>query len=101
VNIVSMAAKLSVPGTAAYSPYKAALLSLTKLCSVELASSGVRFNAIGPGGVETEGTASVSADPEREARFNALIPLGRRARPEDIADVVPFLIGDDARYITG
>jgi NAD(P)-dependent dehydrogenase (short-subunit alcohol dehydrogenase family) len=101
VNIASMAAKLPVPGTAAYSPSKAAVLSLTKLCAVELASSGVRFNAIGPGGVETEGTASVSADPEREARFNRLIPLGRRAQPEDIADVVPFLVGDDARYITG
>lgn len=101
VNIASMAAKLPVPGTAAYAPSKAALLSLTKLCAVELASSGVRFNAIGPGGVETEGTASVSADPRREARFNELVPLGRRAKPEDIADVVPFLVGDDARYITG
>jgi NAD(P)-dependent dehydrogenase (short-subunit alcohol dehydrogenase family) len=101
VNIVSMAAKLPVPGTAAYSPSKAALLSLTKLCAVELASTGVRFNAIGPGGVATEGTASVSADPAREARFNELVPAGRRAHPEDIADVVPFLIGNDARYITG
>lgn len=101
VNIASMAAKLPVPGTAAYSPSKAAVLSLTKLCAVELASAGVRFNAIGPGGVETEGTASVSADAAREERFNQLVPLGRRARPEDIADVVPFLVGDDARYVTG
>lgn len=101
VNIASMAAKVPVPGTAAYSPSKAALVALTKLCAVELAASGVRFNAIGPGGVETEGTADVSADPEREARFNAVVPLGRRARPEDIADVVPFLVGDDARYVTG
>ncbi|KOS58188.1 SDR family NAD(P)-dependent oxidoreductase [Rhodococcus rhodochrous] len=101
VNIASTAAKAPVPGTAAYSPSKAALISLTKLCAVELASTGVRFNAIGPGGVQTEGTASVSADPEREARFNALLPVGRRALPDDIADVVPFLVGPDARYVTG
>jgi NAD(P)-dependent dehydrogenase (short-subunit alcohol dehydrogenase family) len=101
VNIASTAAKAPVPGTAAYSPSKAALISLTKLCAIELASTGVRFNAIGPGGVQTEGTASVSADPKREARFNELVPLGRRALPEDIADVVPFLVGSDARYVTG
>lgn len=101
VNIASMAAKLPTPGTGAYSPSKAAVVALTKLCAVELADRHVRFNAIAPGGVATEGTASVSAEPEREARFNSLIPLGRRANPEDIADVVPFLIGEDSRYITG
>lgn len=100
VNIVSMASKLPVPGTAAYSPSKSALLSLTKLCAVELSSTGVRFNAIGPGGVATEGTAH-RADEHRDTRFNELVPLGRRADPEDIADVVPFLIGHDSRYVTG
>jgi NAD(P)-dependent dehydrogenase (short-subunit alcohol dehydrogenase family) len=101
VNIASMAAKVPTPGTAAYSPSKAALVSLTKLCAVEFADSGVRFNAVAPGGVATEGTAGVSADPAREARFNALVPLGRRATPEDIADVVAFFASTDARYVTG
>jgi 3-oxoacyl-[acyl-carrier protein] reductase len=101
VNIASMAARLAVPGTAAYSPSKAALVSLTTLCAVELADRGIRFNAVGPGGVRTEGTAGVSADEAREARFNAVVPAGRRAEPEDIADVVPFLLGHDARYING
>ncbi|MFI7195184.1 SDR family NAD(P)-dependent oxidoreductase [Nocardia nova] len=101
VNIASIAAKAVTPGTAAYSPSKAAVVSLTKLCAVELADRGIRVNAIAPGGVATEGTAGVSADEEREARFNALVPLGRRARPEDIADAVPFFLSDDARYITG
>jgi len=101
VNIASMAAKVPMPGTGAYSPSKAALVSLTKLCAVEFAHTGVRFNAVAPGGVRTEGTAQVSADPEREARFNALVPLGRRALPEDIADVVSFFASADARYVTG
>lgn len=101
VNIASMAAKLPVAGTAAYSPSKAALVSLTKLCAVEFAGTGVRFNAVAPGGVATEGTAKVSADPDREARFNALVPLGHRASPEEIADVVAFFASKDARYVTG
>lgn len=101
VNIASIAAKVVTPGTAAYSPSKAAVVSLTKLAAVELADRGIRVNAIAPGGVATEGTATVSADPEREARFNSLIPLGRRATPRDIADAVPFFVNSDSRYVTG
>lgn len=101
VNIASMAAKVPTPGTGAYSPSKAALVSLTKLCAVEFAHTGVRFNAVAPGGVRTEGTARVSADEQREARFNELVPLGRRALPEDIADVVSFFVSHGARYVTG
>jgi 3-oxoacyl-[acyl-carrier protein] reductase len=101
VNIASIAAKVVTPGTAAYSPSKAAVVSLTKLCAVELAQLGIRVNAVAPGGVLTEGTANVSADDDREARFNAVVPLGRRARPEDIADAVPFFLGTDSRYVTG
>jgi 3-oxoacyl-[acyl-carrier protein] reductase len=58
-------------------------------------------NAIAPGGVRTEGTAAVSVDPDREARFNALVPAGRRAGPDDIADAVPFFLNSDSRYVTG
>lgn len=101
VNIASIAAKTPTPGTGMYPPSKAALLSLTKMCAVEFGHTGVRFNAVAPGAVRTEGTAAVSADPVREARFNALVPLGRRGRPEDIADVVAFLASEAARYVTG
>jgi NAD(P)-dependent dehydrogenase (short-subunit alcohol dehydrogenase family) len=100
VNIASIAAAIPVPGTAAYSPSKAALVSLTKLCAIELASTGVRFNAIGPGGVATEGTSG-RGSPETEERFNALLPAGRRATPEDIANAIPFLVGPDSSYVTG
>jgi 3-oxoacyl-[acyl-carrier protein] reductase len=101
VNVASMAARVVTPGTGAYSPSKAALVSLTKLMAVELASTGIRFNAVAPGAVVTEGTAGVTADPLREERFNALVPLHRRGQPDDIADVVAFFAGDAARYVTG
>jgi 3-oxoacyl-[acyl-carrier protein] reductase len=101
VNIASAAAHAATPGLGVYSPSKAALVSLTKLCAMELAGTGVRFNAVCPGGVMTEGTASYAADPEREARFNAVMPLGRRAYPEEIADAVAFFASADSRYITG
>ncbi|WP_089303317.1 SDR family NAD(P)-dependent oxidoreductase [Haloechinothrix alba] len=101
VNVASMASKVAMPGAGAYSPSKAALVSLTKLCAVEFSHSGVRFNAVAPGGVLTEGTAQYTADPDRESRFNAVLPLGRRGSPEDIADVVSFFASPDSRYITG
>ncbi|MFF2027931.1 SDR family NAD(P)-dependent oxidoreductase, partial [Streptomyces sp. NPDC058171] len=58
VNIASIAAKVVTPGTAAYSPSKAAVVSLTKLLAVELADRNIRVNAVAPGGVATEATAS-------------------------------------------
>lgn len=101
VNIASMAAKVPTPGTGAYSPSKAALVSLTKLCAVEFGGTGVRFNAVAPGGVATEGASRPGADPAREQRFNSLLPLGHRASPEEIADVVAFFASADSRYVTG
>lgn len=101
VNIASMAAKVPTPGTGAYSPSKAALVSLTKLCAVEFAGTGVRFNAVAPGGVATEGAARATADPAREERFNSLVPLSHRASPEEIADTVAFFASADSRYVTG
>jgi glucose 1-dehydrogenase len=84
-----------------YGPSKAALIMLVKVLAQELGPHGIRANTISPGMVRTGMTAAVYADERLAAERAALVPLGRVATPEDIADVVAFLLGPDARYITG
>src|SRR2546427_138184 len=62
---------------------------------------GLRVNALSPGMVRTGMTAKVYADPRIAAERDALVPLGRVATPEDMADVIAFLLGPDARYVNG
>ena len=67
--------------------------------SNELAGRGVRVNAVAPGYIETEMTDRSRTGSRQEVE--ARIPLGRFAHPEEIADVIAFLLSDDARYVTG
>lgn len=100
VNVASMSAFLPVPGTGVYSMAKAAVASYTELAALEYAPRGIRVNAVAPGRISTEMTADRQGDPAREARTNALIPLGRSGRPEDVAEVVLALATGSA-YVTG
>ncbi|HWH28285.1 MAG TPA: SDR family NAD(P)-dependent oxidoreductase [Mycobacteriales bacterium] len=101
VNIASMSARTSVPGTGVYSASKAAVVALTETAALELGPRGIRVNAVGPGRIKTEMTESRHADPAREERTAALIPVRRSGLPSDVADVVSFLASRDARYVTG
>ena len=74
---------------------------LVQVLAQELGPDGIRVNAVSPGMVRTGMTARVYADPDVHAARDALVPIGRVATPEDIADVVAFLLGPDARYVTG
>ena len=85
----------------AYGPSKAALIMLVKVLAQEMGPDGIRVNAVSPGMVRTGMTASVYADDSLAAERAALVPLGRVATPEDIADVIAFVLGPDARYVTG
>lgn len=101
VNIVSIAAKHANPAVGSYGPSKAGLLSLTEQVALEWGPRGVRCNAVGPGLVPTPGTGNVYDDPEvREIRA-AAVPSRRLAEPADIANVVAFLVSDDAAYVNG
>jgi NAD(P)-dependent dehydrogenase (short-subunit alcohol dehydrogenase family) len=85
----------------AYGPSKAAVIMLVQVLAQELGRDGIRVNAVSPGMVHTGMTAAVYADRTVASERDALVPLGRVAAPEDVADVIAFLLGPDARYVNG
>ena len=101
VAIASMSGSNSHANLGAYGPSKAAVIMLVKVLAQELARDGIRVNSVSPGMVRTGMSARVYADQRIAAERDALVPLGRVATPEDMADVVAFLLGHDARYVNG
>lgn len=99
VNISSIIGLTGNPGQANYAASKAGVNALTKTVAKELASRGVRANAIAPGFIATKMTAAIA--PELQQEMLGEIPLGRYGNPEDVADAVLFLASDRASYITG
>jgi NAD(P)-dependent dehydrogenase (short-subunit alcohol dehydrogenase family) len=101
VNISSRAAQLGSPGEwIHYAMTKGAIDTLTLGLAREVASEGIRVNAVAPGLVETDIHAA-AGDPDRPQRMAPGIPLGRGAKAEEIADAVVWLLSPAAAYITG
>jgi 3-oxoacyl-[acyl-carrier protein] reductase len=105
VNLSSTSA-LGNRGQANYSTAKAGLQGFTKTVAIELGRYGVTVNAIGPGFIDTEMTRATAARlgvPFDEFAAHAVkdIPVGRVGRPEDIADLVSFLVSDRAGFVSG
>lgn len=99
INISSIVAVMGNAGQANYIASKAGLIGLTRALAQELASRNITVNAIAPGFIETDMTASLSEDVQ--AKYKERIPLGRFGTSEDVADAVAFLASDRAAYITG
>jgi NAD(P)-dependent dehydrogenase (short-subunit alcohol dehydrogenase family) len=102
INLASAAAKVPT-GTAggAYSISKAGVWMLTKVLAQELATAGIRVNAIGPGFIETPMTAPLRENEARMRQTMDRTPMGRPGRPEEVASAALFLASDDSSYFTG
>lgn len=103
VNISSNSTRKIFELCATYSPTKAAVANLTKVAAQQLAREGIRCNSVHPGPSATPmllGDGQNADLPGIKAVIDA-IPMGRMATPEEQADVVAFLVSDEARYLTG
>jgi glucose 1-dehydrogenase len=100
INITSIHEDWPMPGNTAYCLSKGAMRMLTRTAAVELAPHNILVVGVAPGAVATPINLSTMTDPALMAKLNAAIPLGRMAKPEEIATVVAFLAGDGASYIT-
>ena len=99
INIASAAGAMGNAGQVNYSAAKAGLIGLTKASARELAHWSILVNAVAPGLIETDMSAALS-DAARQA-FLAQVPLGRIGTAREVAEVVRFLAGDGASYVTG
>ena len=99
INIASTAGAMGNAGQANYSAAKAGLIGLTKATARELAHWGILVNAVAPGLIETDMAAALPAD-AREALLGQ-VPLKRIGTPREVAEMVGFLAGDGAAYVTG
>jgi len=102
VNISSMAAQYGIPKVIAYTASKTAIEGMTRSMAVDLAEHGIRVNCVAPGFIKTPMTAkALDSEPARKEKVFSRTPMGKMGEPDDIADAVYFLAGNEAKFITG
>jgi 3-oxoacyl-[acyl-carrier protein] reductase len=99
VNISSVAGVYGNATQSNYAAAKAGVIGMSRALAKETASYGIRVNVVAPGFIETDMTAGLSD--KLRSRALAMIPLGRFGTPEDVSELVAYLLSDGAAYITG
>ena len=99
INISSVVGEMGNAGQVPYVSSKAGLIGLTKSMAKELAARNITVNAVTPGFIESDMTASLNE--ELKGEYIKQIPLSRWGKPEEVASLVAFLAGDEAGYLTG
>lgn len=101
VNVASISGLAGDYAMGAYNASKGAVINYTRSLAMDCARDGIRVNGLCPGLVETAMTAQTVARKEDKEAWLSSIPLGRMARPDEMASVIAFLASDDASYMTG
>ena len=102
INLSSVAGQVGMAGASVYVASKHAVEGLTKSAALEVASSGVRVNAVAPGPVQTDMLERFTGgNADAKAGLLAMMPAKRGATPDEIAQTIVFLASDKARYLTG
>ncbi|WNM24501.1 SDR family oxidoreductase [Demequina capsici] len=101
VLIGSANSMVALPGQSAYASSKGAVLMLARSLAVDWAHAGVTVNVVAPGVTDTAMSSQSLSDPTKRASLMSKIPMGRPARPEEIAEAVEFLSSERTSYITG
>jgi len=101
INISSQVGLTPGAGAGAYPVSKAGIIMLTRQLALELAKYKIRVNALAPGIVKTDFNSAFWKDPNVERQTSSMVPLGRLAEPEEIAQAALFFASDSANYITG
>lgn len=101
VNIASMWSYFGSPKSPAYASSKGGIVALTRSMAVAWGAEGIRVNAVAPGWIMTRMSMGAKNDPAREPKITPRIPLGRWAEPSEVADVIAFLVSDQATYVHG
>lgn len=101
VNMSSVNAVFAIANQVPYTVSKGGLNQLTKVMALSLAPYNIRVNGVGPGSIKTEILEAVMEDQSAQHKILSRTPIGRIGEPEEIANVVAFLLSDEASYMTG